>query len=65
MCAVLQAVKEAFVFVVGAEAAATIEGGIVIVLGQLFQVSFQFSVACLDFRRIIFVALSVGSVELI
>ena len=65
MCAVLQTIKEGFVFVGGAEAAAEVEDGVVIVQWKGFQEMLQFCKASLDFWRIGLAGLCVGLVELI
>lgn len=65
MCAVLQAVKEGFAFVMDAKAAAKAEDGVVVVQGQAFQEAFQFGEASLDFRWIRLAGLCIGLVKLI
>ena len=63
--AVLQAVEEGFVFLGGAEAAAEIEDGVIIVQGQSFRNALQFCEAGLDLRQVGLVGLCVGLVKLI
>ena len=65
MCAVKQTVMEGFPLVGGAEAAAEIKDGIVIVQGQGFQETLQFLETLADFRWIGFMGFAIGLVELI
>ena len=62
---VLQAVMEGFPLVGGAEAAAEIKDGIVIVQGQGFQETLQFLEALADFRWVGFVGFGIGLAELV
>lgn len=62
---VLQAVMEGFPLVGGAEAAAEIKDGIVIVQGQGCQETLQFLETIADFRWVGFVGFGIGLVELV
>ena len=62
---VLQAVMEGFPLVGGAEAAAEIKDGIVIVQGQGCQETLQFLEALADFRWVGFVGFGIGLAELV
>ena len=56
---------EGFALVGGAEAAAKIKNGVVIVQGQRFQKRLQFFETVTNFRRVGFVGFAIGLVELI
>lgn len=62
---VLQTVMEGFPLVGGAEAAAEIKDGIVIVQGQGCQETLQFLETIADFRWVGFVGFGIGLVELV
>ena len=64
LCAVVEAVKESFVFVCCAEAAAQIEDGVVILQGYAIQQGIQFFEAVPYVRGIGFVGFLVGPVQL-
>lgn len=65
MSSINQAVAEGFALVGGAEAAAEVKDGVVIVQRQGFQKRLQFFETLADFRRIGFVGFAIGLVELI
>lgn len=65
MCAVLETVKESFVFVGCTQAAAEVKDGIVVVQGQRFQEALQLLETFADFRRVGFVGFCVSLVELV
>ena len=62
---VLQAIMEGFALVGGAEAAAQVKNGVVIVQGQGFQKRLQFFETVPNFRRVGFMGLAIDLVELI
>lgn len=62
---VLQAIMEGFALVGGAEAAAQVKNGVVIVQGQGFQKRLQFFETLADFRWIGFMGFGISLVELI
>lgn len=65
VCAVKQTVLKGFALVGGAEAAAQVKDGVVIVQGKGFQKRFQFFETIADFWWIGFVGFAIGLVELI
>ena len=62
---ILQTVQESFAFICAAQAAAEIEHSIVILQGQGMQKLLQFLETVTNLRRIAFVGLSIGLVQLI